>query len=253
MYARTTGRVRHCEAAAGHNGWMTPVSPYVTRPLSPDTWDDFARLVEANNGVWGGCWCIGFHPEGVGKGHTVSGNRLAKQAHVRNGTVHPGTVDGDECVGWCQYTARPSYPEHQEPESLRQGPGADARLADRLHLHWERAPAQWGCAGGSRRRAGRHPRCWRWARRSVPRASRGARPATRRLFHTGPADLFEEFGFERDRKIAKWRWAMRLRIQLTECCRSVAAVGGARKGSQGCEQIFSCDRWTHTATPGRRS
>ena len=44
-----------------------------------DTWDDFARLVEANNGVWGGCWCMGFHPEGVGKGHTVSGNRLAKQ------------------------------------------------------------------------------------------------------------------------------------------------------------------------------
>ena len=32
-------------------------------------------------------------------------------------------------------------------------------------------------------------------------------------FHTGPADLFEELGFERDRKIAKWRWVMRLRIQ----------------------------------------
>ena len=83
---------------------MAPVSSYVTRPLSPDTWDDFARLVEANNGVWGGCWCMGFHPEGVGKGHTVSGNRLAKQAHVRNGTVHQVLVyDGDECVGWCQY------------------------------------------------------------------------------------------------------------------------------------------------------
>jgi hypothetical protein len=41
---------------------MAPVSPYVTRPLSPDTWDDFARLAEANNGVWGGCWCMGLHP-----------------------------------------------------------------------------------------------------------------------------------------------------------------------------------------------
>jgi hypothetical protein len=41
---------------------------YTTRPLDADTWDDFARLVEANNGVWGGCWCMGFHPEGVGKG-----------------------------------------------------------------------------------------------------------------------------------------------------------------------------------------
>ena len=39
---------------------------YSTRPLDADTWSDFARLVEANNGVWGGCWCMGFHPEGVG-------------------------------------------------------------------------------------------------------------------------------------------------------------------------------------------
>ena len=79
---------------------MAPASSYVTRSLSPETWDDFAHLVEANNGVWGGCWCMGFHPEGVGKGHTVSGNRLAKEAHVRNGTVHQILVyDGDECVG----------------------------------------------------------------------------------------------------------------------------------------------------------
>ena len=38
---------------------------YSTRLLSPATWDDFARLVEANNGVWGGCWCMAFHAEGV--------------------------------------------------------------------------------------------------------------------------------------------------------------------------------------------
>jgi hypothetical protein len=27
------------------------------------------------------------------------------------------------------------------------------------------------------------------------------------------AGSFEEFGFERDRKIAKWRWVLRLRIR----------------------------------------
>jgi hypothetical protein len=27
--------------------------------------------------------------------------------------------------------------------------------------------------------------------------------------HTGPENLFEAFGFERDRRIAKWRWVMR--------------------------------------------
>ena len=63
-------------------------SAYTTRPLTADTWGDFAKLVEANNGVWGGCWCMGFHPEGVGQGSTASQNRDAKHAHVRRGTVH---------------------------------------------------------------------------------------------------------------------------------------------------------------------
>ncbi len=60
------------------------VTQYTTRLLAPETWDDFAALVEANNGVWGGCWCIGFHPEGITKDSTVAG----KLAHVNNGTIH---------------------------------------------------------------------------------------------------------------------------------------------------------------------
>ncbi len=71
-----------------------------TRMLTPETWSDFAALVEANNGVWGGCWCMGFHPEGVGKGHTVDGNREAKRRHVERGTVHLILVyEGDRCIG----------------------------------------------------------------------------------------------------------------------------------------------------------
>ena len=42
----------------------TMQSAYTTQPLTADTWGDFAGLVEANNGVWGGCWCMGFHPGG---------------------------------------------------------------------------------------------------------------------------------------------------------------------------------------------
>src|SRR5689334_1768738 len=78
-------------------------SPYTTRLLSADTWDNFAALVEANNGVWGGCWCMGFHPEGLDKSN-AGRNRENKEAHVRRGTVHQVLVyDGEECVGWCQY------------------------------------------------------------------------------------------------------------------------------------------------------
>ena len=58
----------------GHTAGMT----LTTRMLTPETWDDFAALVEVNNGVWGGCWCMGFHPEGVG------------------GLPHPGRKSGGE-------------------------------------------------------------------------------------------------------------------------------------------------------------
>ena len=34
---------------------------YTVRPLDETTWDAFAELVERNNGVYGGCWCIAFH------------------------------------------------------------------------------------------------------------------------------------------------------------------------------------------------
>ncbi|MGE5136311.1 MAG: GNAT family N-acetyltransferase [Gemmatimonadota bacterium] len=91
---------------------MTTSGPaYTTKPLTPATWEDFARLVEANNGVWGGCWCMGFHPEGAGTGHTPGGNREAKRRHVADGTVHQTLVyAGDDCAGWCQYGSPSELP-----------------------------------------------------------------------------------------------------------------------------------------------
>ena len=46
------------------------------RPLDVDTWSAFARLVEANNGVWGGCWCTGLHVK-LGAGRTPAQTRPA--------------------------------------------------------------------------------------------------------------------------------------------------------------------------------
>ena len=77
---------------------------FSARLLSEDTWPDFTRLVEENNGVWGGCWCIGFHPEGFVGARSPDDNRERKLGHVRNGTVHQMLVyDGDRCVGWSQF------------------------------------------------------------------------------------------------------------------------------------------------------
>ena len=230
---------------------MAPVSSYVTRPLSPDTWDDFARLVEANNGVWGGCWCMGFHPEGVGKGHTAAGNRLAKQAHVRNGTVHQILVyDGDECVGWCQYGSPEELPNINNPKAYAKGLG---ELPD-----W-----RIGCifTGGGHRRSGVARAALGAALAAIhdaggglveayPEQVEGRAPQRGAYFHTGPTDLFEEFGFQdpEDREVALGDAAAD--PVLTESCRSVAAAGDsperAHKAVDGCRRAGGARRscWT---------
>ena len=108
----------------------TMQSAYTTRPLTAGTWGDFAGLVEANNGVWGGCWCMGFHPEGVGKGRTVSQNREAKHAHVREGTVHQLLVyDGGDCAGWCQYGRPAELPAIKNASTHHPAPLGDPPVA----------------------------------------------------------------------------------------------------------------------------
>jgi GNAT superfamily N-acetyltransferase len=97
---------------------------YTTRALGPDTWDDFATLVEANNGVWGGCWCMGFHPEGLDR-EDASANRGAKRAHVEQGTVHQMLVYADDdCVGWCQYGTATELPNIKNPKAYAKDLGS---------------------------------------------------------------------------------------------------------------------------------
>src|SRR5215510_1365310 len=84
---------------------------WVVKPLGPATWPAFAALVERHNGVWGGCWCMAFHPEGTGGGRTVAQNRTDKECRVRAGTAHAALVyDGAVCVGWCQFGAPDEVP-----------------------------------------------------------------------------------------------------------------------------------------------
>ena len=183
---------------------------YVTRPLTPGTWGDFARLVEANNGVWGGCWCIGFHPEGLPKGSTVERNKSLKRAHVDKGSVHQILVyDGDECVGWCQYGS---------PSELPNINNAGAYAQELVELPDWRI----GCIfTGSRHRGSGVARAAVAAVldaihtvgggivEAYPEQVEDRAPQRGAYFHTGPESLFADFGFVRDRKIAKWRWVMR--------------------------------------------
>lgn len=186
---------------------------YTTRLLTPETWEDFATLVEANNGVWGGCWCMGFHPEGFGDSPSVAGNRAAKEAHTRAGTVHQMLVyAGEQCVGWCQFGSPAELPniknrrayDEDSPElpdwrigciftgSRHRGHGV-ARAAVTAVLR------EISAAGGG-------------VVEAYPEQVEDRKPQRGAFLHTGPETLFEEFGFERDRRIAKWRWVMSLTV-----------------------------------------
>jgi GNAT superfamily N-acetyltransferase len=80
------------------------MTEYTVKPLGRETWDAFAQLVERHNGVWGGCWCLWFHPRSPEKGQSLEGNRALKQRLVDEGQAHAALVfDGEAAVGWCQY------------------------------------------------------------------------------------------------------------------------------------------------------
>src|SRR5205823_6367568 len=112
---RRCGSVAHrARADAPHNDrgpgevghLMVETTAYTIKALDETTWDAFAALVERNNGVFGGCWCMGFHPEGGDKSTTPALNRQHKLERVREGKAHAALVfDGEECVGWCQFGA----------------------------------------------------------------------------------------------------------------------------------------------------
>ena len=82
---------------------MTTPAPFAISPLTPATWPAFAALVEANGGIFGGCWCIGFHAERNAIGG-YDARRATKEAMVLEGRTHHALVfHGDACLGWAQF------------------------------------------------------------------------------------------------------------------------------------------------------
>jgi hypothetical protein len=185
---------------------------YSTRHLDPATWDDFAGLVEENNGVWGGCWCMGFHPEDLSR-TSAADNRTAKRAHVDAGTVHQVLVyEDDRCVGWCQYGTPTELPTIKNVRTYEKGLAdlPDWRIGCIFTGNGHRGQgvtraAVSGVLDAIREAGGGLVEAY-------PEQVEGRAPQRGAYFHTGPEDLFAELGFTRDRQIAKWRWVMRLRL-----------------------------------------
>lgn len=99
--------------------------------LTNETWDAFAALVERHNGIFGGCWCIFFHPDCAERGQGYDGNRALKKRLVEEGAAHAALVmDGDRAVAWCEYGTPEELPtmNHRKDYEAAGDPLPDFRL-----------------------------------------------------------------------------------------------------------------------------
>lgn len=174
--------------------------------LGPDTWDDFAELVERNNGVYGGCWCIAYHsPDDRGS----ADNREAKRLLVRGDRAHAALVydDAGRVQGWAQY-GPPGELEgfkHKRAYDKEPPPAPEWRIAcvfvDKAHRGRGVARAalqgaldQIAAAGGGRVEA-------------ISETTAG-RTAQARFLFTATAELLEDLGFRRVRQVGKHAWIL---------------------------------------------
>jgi GNAT superfamily N-acetyltransferase len=177
------------------------------RPLDADTWPAFARLVEANNGVWGGCWCMGFHVK-LGKDRTAAQNRDEKEQRVREGRTHAALVFADgQCLGWCQFGSPEELPEVKSRRLYEKGL---TTLPDwRITCFF---------TGKGLRGRGVADAALGGALAEIARLGGGTvegypeetddRKVSGSFLHTGPMAAFENHGFTRTRPISPHRWVV---------------------------------------------
>ena len=185
------------------------MTDFTTRRLDVDTWPAFAELVEAHDGVWGGCWCMGFHPKGPGWGTSAALNRAEKEARVRAGEAHAALVfDGHECVGWCQFGVPDELPRIKNERAYLTGLDElpDWRITCFFVAKGHRgegvatvalagALAEITALGGG-------------TVESYPEEVED-RKVSASFLHNATLALFEQQGFERTRRIGKNRWVVR--------------------------------------------
>lgn len=184
---------------------------YSVVALDASTWDLFAELVERNNGIYGGCWCIGYHPE---CGRKDISHRAVKEERVKSGRAHHAlVVDGDGLAqGWCQWgdVEELSNIKHRRAYEKDPPPTPDWRITcifvDKAHrgqgvarLAVEGALGQIAQEGGGLVEA-------------ITEITAGRKAPGRFLF-SGTAEMFDGFGFERVRQVGKHAWIVSRHVQ----------------------------------------
>jgi len=182
------------------------MSELSVRPLDAGTWPAFAALVEANNGVWGGCWCMGFHVKL--KGRTAAENRAEKERRAHDGSTHNALVfDGDNCLGWCQFGTPAELPEIKSKRLYDKGLTTlpDWRITCFFtgKGHRGRGVANTALAGALDQIAQ-----YGGGRVEGYPEETDDRKVAGSFLHTGPMAAFELHGFKRTRPISPHRWVV---------------------------------------------
>ncbi len=185
---------------------MPEVTTYTIKALDESTWDAFAALVDRNNGVFGGCWCLGFHPEGGDNELTPAMRRRRKLERVREGKAHAALVfDNDDCVGWCQFGTPDEVPRIKSRAVYEKGQSTppDWRIACNFvgKGHRRRGVATAALAGALDLIAG-------LGGGTVEGYPEGADSVPAGFLFNGALSTYERLGFTRDRKIGKHRWVV---------------------------------------------
>lgn len=182
------------------------MSRFEIKPLDLSTWDAFAELVEANGGIFGGCWCMGFHPEERTHLDAPEPHREQKLDRIRAGTAHAALVfDGDTCVGWCQFGSPEEVPRIKSRREYEKGL---TELPD-----WRIACCY---VGKGHRRQGVATAALTGALELIASLGGGrvegypepAGVVPAGFLYNGALSTYEEAGFERDRQIGKHRWVV---------------------------------------------
>lgn len=193
---------------------------YTVRALDASTWDAFAELVERNNGVFGGCWCMGHHATDDGERYKFQkiDKRAKKEELVRSGRAHAALVyDADGLVqGWAKYGSLAEQPiiEHSRRAYDAVPPSQpDWRITcyytDTKHrrLGIGRAALEGSLdliaqAGGGLVEA-------------LPEVTAGRDAPGRFLFEMS-VELYEDYDFHRVRQIGKHRWIVHRDVRPTD-------------------------------------
>ncbi|HXQ15256.1 MAG TPA: GNAT family N-acetyltransferase [Caulobacteraceae bacterium] len=186
---------------------------YTVKPLDSFTWHDFARLAERHNGVWGGCWCMGFHAKGPGWGVSAAMNRSEKEQLVAERRAHAALVfAGRECVGWCQFGPTAELPRIKSLKAYEAGLSVlpDWRITCFFVSRRHRGKGVAAAAlDGAIAEIARHGG---GTVESYPDDVEDAKLA-RGFGHNATVAMFERRGFVRQRRIAKNRWVVVRRVE----------------------------------------